>query len=164
MNKKILTLIVLVVVVATVALIISLGDNEVFETTSLPAPITNPVPEATDLPPIAVNPPAVEAQNVVVYTDSGFSPTTLNVKRGETVTFENRSSLNMWPASALHPTHAVYDGTSLQEHCPNNANTAFDACEGIPPGSSWSFQFNRSGTWKYHDHLSPRYTGTIIVE
>lgn len=105
-----------------------------------------------------------ETQNIVIYTDSGYSPNTLRVKVGTVVTFKNQSSRAMWPASALHPTHAVYSGTSLTEHCPDTKGIAFDACTGIQPGNSWSFTFNKKGTWKYHDHLNPSFTGTIIVE
>lgn len=103
-------------------------------------------------------------QNVVIFTDSGYSPNTLRIKVGETVTFKNRSSQAMWPASAFHPTHTVYSGSSLTEHCPDTTRTAFDACTGIQPGSSWSFTFNKKGSWQYHDHLNPVYIGTIIVE
>lgn len=106
----------------------------------------------------------LETQNIVVYTDSGYSPNTLRVKVGTNITFKNQSSRAMWPASDLHPTHRLYSGTSLTEHCPDTAGTAFDACTGIQPGNSWSFTFNKKGTWKYHDHLNPSSIGTIIVE
>ncbi len=105
-----------------------------------------------------------QTQNIVIYTDSGFSPNTLRIKLGETVTFKNQSSRAMWPASDHHPTHRLYSGTSLAEHCPDTEGTAFDACTGIQPGNSWSFTFNKKGTWPYHDHLNPSFTGTIIVE
>jgi len=112
-------------------------------------------------------PPASQGQvvkeNVVVYTNSGYSPNTLTIKKGETVTFKNQSSRSMWPASAVHPTHQVYSGTSLSEHCPDKTGTAFDACKGFLPGQSWSFKFDKVGTWKYHDHLNPSATGTIVV-
>ncbi|MEO0084753.1 MAG: cupredoxin domain-containing protein [candidate division WOR-3 bacterium] len=105
-----------------------------------------------------------EIQNIIIYTDSGYSPSTLKVKAGTTVTFKNQSSQAMWPASAMHPSHTVYSGTSLDEHCPDTAGIAFDACTGIQPGNSWNFTFNKKGSWKYHDHLNPSFTGTIIVE
>ena len=31
-------------------------------------------------------------------------------------------------------------------------------------GDSWSFKFDIAGAWKYHDHLSPKHFGEIIVE
>jgi len=102
--------------------------------------------------------------NIVVFTDAGFSPAELRVKAGDTVTFENRSSVGFWPASAIHPTHEVYAGTSLSEHCPDGGADSFDACGAFAAGSSWSFTFTKSGTWKYHDHLNASRTGTIVVE
>lgn len=103
-------------------------------------------------------------QSIVKYTDSGYLPAVLIVKKGATVIFKNQSSQSMWPASAFHPTHAVYSGTPLGEHCPDVGGVAFDACRGIQPGGSWSFTFTKSGNWKYHDHLNPFHTGTIVVE
>jgi plastocyanin len=113
-------------------------------------------------PPVSQTPAVKE--NVVIYTDSGYAPSTLTIKKGETVTFKNQSSRSMWPASAMHPTHRVYSGTSLDEHCPDTTGTAFDACKGFLPGESWSFKFDKVGSWKYHDHLNPGATGTIVVE
>lgn len=103
-------------------------------------------------------------QNIVIYSNSGYSPNILRVKVGTTITFKNESSKSMWTASAVHPSHTVYSGTPLEEHCPDNAGTAFDACTGIQPGNSWNFTFTKPGNWKYHNHLAPSHTGTIIVE
>ncbi|MDP3900920.1 MAG: cupredoxin domain-containing protein [bacterium] len=103
-------------------------------------------------------------ENVVVFTDNGYSPNVLQVRVGDKVVFRNETSGSFWPASAMHPTHMVYSGTSLSEHCPDVASTAFDACEGLPEGSEWSFTFEKAGSWKYHDHLRPSMTGTIVVQ
>jgi len=70
----------------------------------------------------------------------------------------------MWPASAMHPTHTVYSGTSLVQHCPDEEKVAFDACQGIEPGDSWTFTFKKDGNWKYHDHIAPSFFGSITVE
>lgn len=101
----------------------------------------------------------------VTYTDEGFSPSSLQVKKGTTVTFKNNASQSMWVASAMHPTHSVYGGTTLSEHCgdKNLALAAFDACEGVTSGNSWTFKFNKVGTWKYHNHLNPSQFGSIVV-
>jgi plastocyanin len=141
---------------------------------SYKAPSANPpAPTASQgtspTPPVQTEKPVtqvtqVSGQNVITYTDSGYSPSVLYVKVGDIVTFKNESSKSMWPASADHPSHRVYSGTSLSEHCPDPAGNAFDACTGFLPGSSWSFKFNKAGTWKYHDHLNPSATGTIVVE
>lgn len=103
-------------------------------------------------------------QNVIAYSDTGYSPSLLTIKTGDTVTFKNQSAQNMWTASAMHPAHILYSGTSLSEHCPDVANTSFDACKGIPLGDSWSFTFTKVGAWPYHDHLHPTLFGKIVVE
>ena len=99
-----------------------------------------------------------EGENTILYTDSGFSPALLTVSVGDVVIFENRSSRSTWVASALHPTHRLYP---VSGGC---IGSTFDACEGISSGFSWSFTFNERGTWRYHDHLNARFTGTIVVE
>ncbi len=78
-----------------------------------------------------------------------FAPDTLTIQRGDRVTFVNRDAEPRWPASNLHPTHGIYP--------------EFDPQEGVPPGESWSFVFDRAGEWKYHDHLIPSVRGIIRV-
>lgn len=101
------------------------------------------------------------AENLIVYTDNGFSPNVLQVELGDAVVFRNESSGPFWPASAMHPTHEVYDGTKLGQHCPG---ASFDACEALEAGAAWSFVFEKEGSWKYHDHLAPSMTGTVVVQ
>ncbi len=118
-----------------------------------------PVPEVPgiELPEITAG------ENIVTYTDSGYAPSPLTVMVGETVTFRNESSEAMWTASAMHPTHTTYSGTALEEHCPDVANTSFDACTGIQPGDEWPFTFLKEGTWNYHNHLNSSHFGSIVV-
>lgn len=91
-------------------------------------------------------------------TAGGFLPAALTVKVGTIVTFQNKSSNPSWPASAIHPTHALYPTTG------GCIGSTFDACKGIPPGESWSFKFDKAGNWKYHDHLNPAKWGTVVVQ
>ena len=100
----------------------------------------------------------------VTYTDTGYSPSSLTIKLGDTVTFKNESSHQMWTASGMHPVHAGYSGTSLQEHCPDTANTSFDECKNDDIGTSWSFTFTKVGTFGYHDHVKSNHFGKIVVE
>jgi plastocyanin len=97
---------------------------------------------------------------LITYTDQGFSPKTVTINEGDTVVWMNNSSRNMWVASAIHPTHNEYPEES-EEDC---AGSTFDACIGVAVGQSWSFTFNETGSWNYHDHLSSSRTGTIDVE
>jgi plastocyanin len=102
--------------------------------------------------------------NVITITSSGFSPSTLGVKQGETITFENEGAQLAWPASAIHPTHTVYPNSSIAKCGTAEENSIFDSCKGLLQGEAWSFQFDIPGTWKYHDHLNVSHYGTIIVE
>jgi len=107
---------------------------------------------------VSENKTSVTKESVITYTDDGYSPTDLEIKAGETVTFKNESSQSMWPASAMHPTHKEYPTTG------GCLGSAFDACMGVQPGDSWSFKFGIAGNWKYHDHLSPKNFGAITVK
>lgn len=101
---------------------------------------------------------------IVTYTDDGYSPAEITIQLGQTVRFINQSSGDMWPASAVHPTHEVYDGTTLREHCVDGASDTFDACRGIAVGESYAFTFDKQGTWRYHDHLDASEFGSITVQ
>lgn len=101
---------------------------------------------------------------VITYTDQGFSPASVTVKKGDAVVWKNESAKDMWPASALHPTHAVYPGSGIQKCNTAEQPNIFDACMPITPGNSWSFRFLEQGSWKFHDHLFPTRFGTINVE
>ncbi len=105
-----------------------------------------------------------QTDNIIKIEPAGFNPKTLTIKTGNIVTFVNKDSRMHWPASAIHPIHAFYDETSLDEHCPNPDNATFDACKGLEHGKNFSFKFDKTGSWKYHDHLNPSNTGTIVVE
>ena len=114
------------------------------------------------------NPAPAEISTVqnheVTYIDSGYSPSTLTIKVGDTVTWKNQSSHGMWTASAMHLSHTVYSGTSLQQHCPDSTNNSFDECKSDEPGSSWSFTFTKKGTWGYHNHVKASDFGKVVVQ
>ncbi len=161
MNKTVIFIIVIAIIV--------LAGYLLFGESSQPSstPLTPSKQQVTESPatqtPITQVTPQTQ-QYIVTYTDSGYSPSVLRIKVGTTVSFKNMSSQGMWTASAVHPSHIVYSGTSIDSHCPDTKGIAFDACVGIQPGNSWSFTFTKVGTWKYHNHLTPGDIGTIVVE
>lgn len=116
---------------------------------------------SSETPPVTENPPT---SHTVTYTNSGYSPSVITVNTGDIVTFVNNSSSQMWTASAIHPTHRVYPDTDIMQCGIIPSGTMFDACNGTNSGGSWSFTFQNSGTWKYHNHLNPGHTGTVVVE
>ena len=98
---------------------------------------------------------------VVTYGPSGFTPATVTIKVGQSVTFINKTSQGMWVASNPHPAHSGYSGTSRSQHCPDTAGTAFDECA---VNSTYTFVFAKAGTWGYHNHLVDENGGTVIVQ
>jgi len=94
--------------------------------------------------------PSTTESGIVTYSDSGFSPVSLTVKVGDTVNFKNQANISMWVASDPHPVHTTYP--------------EFDAKKEVAVGGTYEFTFTKTGTWKYHNHLNPSDTGTIIVK
>ncbi len=117
---------------------------------SFAEPISAPVNEVRDLP--AVRQTSVLQPEVVSIsiTEKGFEPATIKVTAGAKVVWTNKDIRPHWPASALHPTHNLLPG--------------FDALQGLSEGESYSFVFEKAGTWKYHDHLNPGLVGVVEVE
>lgn len=102
--------------------------------------------------------PLANIQNIVTYTDSGFSPSTLTIKKGTAAIFKNIASDDMRVASNPHPIH---NGYPTEGGC---VSSTFDSCSNIKPGISWSFTFDIVGTWRYHNHLNPSEGGTVVVQ
>lgn len=138
---------VLIIIAATITVVFMLKDrSDLPETTGTQTDTTEteaqPQPEEEQ--------PEITESGVISYGAGGYTPSTITVELGETVTFRNDSTSNMWPASDNHPTHEIYP--------------EFDPGRAIEPGQEWQFTFDQAGAWGYHDHLNPAVTGTIIVE
>jgi plastocyanin len=96
----------------------------------------------------------------VTYDGNEFTPSTLTVMEGTTVTFKNESDQNMWIGSNDHPTHTLYPEKS-EGDC---LGSSFDECAAVGRGGEWSFTFDEVGTWGYHNHAKARNTGTVVVQ
>lgn len=98
----------------------------------------------------------------ITLTSSGFSPKSVTIKKGGTITWVNQSGQAMWIASAPHPTHTGYDGTTESQHCAAGYTGAapFDECKGA---NSFSFTFSKVGSWNYHNHENSSTFGTVVV-
>ncbi len=106
---------------------------------------------------------STEPKTVTVdYSATGFTPKSITINKGDTVTFTNSSGGNMWVASAMHPGHEGYDGTTRTEHCVAGATPPpFDQCVN---GASYSFKFDKTGSFNYHNHSSAQFFGTVVVQ
>lgn len=91
----------------------------------------------------------VNERTVVTYTDKGFAPSPVTVKVGSVVSFVNESGGGMWVASDPHPQHSIYP--------------EFDQKISVGKGQTYEFAFAKVGTWKYHNHMKPEDTGSVVV-
>jgi plastocyanin len=122
-------------------------------------------PKATSTPAPTLTPTPTTVTNVttITYTDTGFSPQTVSIKKGDKVVFKNTASLDMWVASNYFPTSRLYPGTDNAQCDISPTPVMFDACTGVLTGESWSFTFDKVGKWSFHNHLKPSHGGTITV-
>lgn len=90
------------------------------------------------------------AISTIHMTQNGFEPGEVEIKIGDTVIFENTDSRDRWPASNIHPTHEIYP--------------EFDPKKPVKPKGTWGFEFEKTGVWRFHDHLYPQFTGQITVK
>jgi plastocyanin len=81
--------------------------------------------------------------NSVTIENFAFSPASITVKAGTTVTWTNKDSA----------THTVTETDS--QTGPNSGDLA--------TGKSYSFKFDTAGTYKYHCSIHPDMTGTVTV-
>jgi plastocyanin len=89
------------------------------------------------------------SEALISYKDDGFHESIMYIKLGSTVVFTNASSRDMWIASSPHPSHTAYP--------------EFDQKKSVGPGGSYRFTFTKVGSWKFHNHMMPKETGTIVV-
>jgi plastocyanin len=152
MNKSGMWITIIVIIVLIIIAVMAMSPKtntenalniDVNATTTVDnSPETSTSTEST----VAVAPKTV----TVEYTDAGFAPATVTINKGDTVKFVNNSSGKMWVASAPHPTHTDYP--------------EFDEDVAVSNGESYSFTFDKVGSWKYHNHVNSSKFGTVVVQ
>lgn len=156
MNSRFLWILLVIMVVLIGAWFVYGRSNGTSETAT-----TTSVGSVTPHTPATTTPETL----TITYTDEGFSPTSVTINVGDTVRFVNRSSGDFWVASDEHPTHTNYDGTATRDHCADGVKTndSFDQCVRSAPSTSWSYTFEKAGSFDYHNHARAAHGGTIIV-
>ena len=87
----------------------------------------------------------------VGITAAGFNPATIKIKKGQIVSWTNLDDKPHQVASDPFPTSETLPG--LRAEAPSEK------------GESYSFTFEESGTYTYHDRLNPlKHKGTVVVE
>jgi|SRR5579862_5931730 len=91
------------------------------------------------------NPGNQPSSGTINIRDMMFTPSQITVAKGGSVTWTNNDTIS----------HAVVDDLS---------NVGGPDSGSIPPGGTYSFTFNKTGSFQYHDpgHTSMR--GTIVVK
>jgi len=89
----------------------------------------------------ASGPPPASQPNTVVMSNIAFSPASITVTAGTTITWQNNDSIN---------------------HTSTSDNGAWDTGM-IAPGQSGRTVFNTPGTYTYHCTVHAMMTGTVIV-
>ena len=94
----------------------------------------------------------------VSYTDNGFEPADVTIKRGEAIRFTNNSTHAMWVMSSGG------DGGVYPAADNDCGQSAFDTCTAFPPNEIWEFTFDVPGTWVYRNNANKSDVGVIRVK
>ena len=153
--KKNLIIIMTIIIVAT-------GIYFYFQNKSVVLPVSEKLLENEELitDEETANAPM---QIMVIYREDGFNPKFATIKKGGKIIFRNDSLKPMWVASARHPEHDEYEGTSITKCGTAEATGMFDMCKEYESGTSWEFQFDNVGEWRFHDHFSASHFGSVKV-
>jgi len=85
------------------------------------------------------------ASGTVTIENMMFTPSQITVAKGGTVTWTNKDSIP----------HTVTDDLS---------NAGGPASGNIQPGKTYSFTFDKTGSFQYHCSIHPSMRGTIVVK
>lgn len=93
---------------------------------------------------VAIN----DTSATITFTDQGFTPREITVKKGTKITVVNSSNTDVQFSSDEHPTHRDNPEMNLKT---------------LAPGESASYTAETVGTHPFHDHIDESKTGTVIV-
>jgi plastocyanin len=93
---------------------------------------------------------AIAAPTEILITSAGLVPQTVQIHTGQSVLWKNQDSQAHQIATDPYPQENGLDG--------------FVDTVALLKNDTYSFTFDKSGTFTYHDHLSPsKLHGTVIV-
>ena len=107
-----------------------------------PAPAPSPAPGASVPGPAPANQHVAGAYEVEISDENGFSPATITVPVGATVSWYNKSTRRWWVTSdSKVPEVGI-----------------------IPTGIQKTFTFDKAGEYSYYDLYHPEQKGTVVVK
>jgi plastocyanin len=143
-NTWIMVAVVVVVIIAVVGLVMAKKKNTTTSTTSTPSSTTQTPSDTTQTPSSSSSASSDSASqgSSVAIQDMNFSPATLTVKKGTTVTWTNKDSV-------AH-TVTVDSGAG-----PNSGN--------LDSGKTYSYTFDTAGTFNYHCQYHSNMVAKVVV-
>lgn len=138
--KKSVNKVVWIVALVILLAVLAVGAWFIYRITqSRPKTITQQPQEQSSIQTAEVN-----------ITANGFSPATINIKKGDQVMWKNTDS-------KLHRIFA--------EPYPTKSSLPDLDSEALQPNTSYGFIFEQAGTYKYTDYYNPtKFLGVVVVE
>lgn len=112
--------------------------------------------------PASVNTPG-QTEVGVEYAKRGFEPQTITIPVGTTVIWSDTSGRPMWVASDPHPAHTDLRGFDQRGAVTSVFPLFVQIAQAHGGTGTYHYTFAKTGTWKYHNHLSPGDRGTVVV-
>jgi plastocyanin len=137
--KKISLIALPLALLAAVFFLGGCGYQSTTPATGSNAPKTAPAPNSPGTP---SSPTANQSSGAVAIQNFAFSPASLTIKKGESVTWTNEDSV----------AHIIVSDSS-----------AFQSGS-LAKGQTFSFTFNQTGQFPYHCSIHPSMKATIIVQ
>lgn len=132
-----------VLVIGLVFIVAACGGASPTASTSTPTAVATTAPTATPTAVATTAPTTAPTSggNSVSIASFAFSPQSLTVKVGTTVTWTNHDSV----------THTVTADGGAFNHT-------------LSPSDTFSFTFTKAGTYSYHCSIHPSMTATVVVQ
>ncbi len=105
-------------------------------------PTSTPNPTSSAAPTVMPT-PTPQPANVVIFTDNGFSPSSITASQGTMIRFVNNSSQNMW---------VIAD------------NSTFDMGQPVAKNGVFEYKFTTKGEWLFHNKLNENQKGKIVIQ
>lgn len=97
--------------------------------------------------------PAGPIAETVHYSKAGFDKKTVTIRKNTAVRFVNDSKVSLRVASDPHPYH-----TDLPKF--DSIRYIIDSAKS---GDEYVYTFDKTGTWKYHNHEAASHMAAVVV-
>ncbi|MDP3989236.1 MAG: hypothetical protein Q8P93_03315 [bacterium] len=121
------------------------------ETVAVDEGVVEEVVEATPVVEKSAPTKTATGAYIVRYTNDGFTPFMIEIRRGQTIQFQNESSRALWVTTKDHPT------------AKQQALDELDFGRSLQLGQVYEYTANKVGVWGYYNLNDRSHLGTIVV-